>query len=129
MPRLVAAPDKFRGTATAAEVAGAIGRAASAAGWDCDAVPMADGGEGTLDVLGGPNRTTRVTGPLGEPVDAGWRLTRRTAVIEMARAAGLLPAGGADGNDPIEATTFGTGELIRAAVDAGARRVVVGMGG
>lgn len=127
--RVVAAPDKFRGTATAAEVAAAIGRAATAVGWRCDEVPVADGGDGLLDVLGGPNRTTVVTGPLGEPVEAGWRLDRRTAVIEMARASGLALAGGADGNDPIAADTRGTGQLIRAAVEAGADRIIVGLGG
>ena len=66
---------------------------------------MSDGGEGLLDVLGGPNRTTIVTGPLGQPVEAAWRLARRTAVIEMARASGLALAGGAEGNDPLAATT------------------------
>src|SRR5688572_11745178 len=82
--RVVAAPDKLRGTATAIEVAAAIGRAAAAAGWACDQVPMADGGEGTLEALGGPNRTSTVTGPLGTPTEAAWRLDGRTAVIEMA---------------------------------------------
>ncbi|HET6949534.1 MAG TPA: glycerate kinase [Acidimicrobiales bacterium] len=127
--RVVVAPDKMRGTATAREVAAAVGRAAAAAGWDADEVPVADGGEGTLDVLGGPNRTTTVTGPLGEPVDAEWRLSGRTAVVEMARASGLALAGGAAGNDPVGASTAGTGELVAAAVDAGARRVLVGVGG
>lgn len=127
--RVVAAPDKFRGTATAAEVAGAIGRAARAAGWWCDEVPLADGGEGTLDVLGGPNRTTLVAGPLGDPVDAGWRLVRGRAVIEMSAASGIELVGGADGNDPVSASTTGTGELIAAALDGGARRVLVGVGG
>jgi glycerate 2-kinase len=127
--RVVAAPDKFRGTATAAEVAAAVGRAARAAGWRCDEIPVADGGDGLLDVLGGVNRTTVVTGPLGDPVEAGWRQDRRTAVIEMARASGLALAGGPEGNDPIAADTYGTGELIQAAVDAGATRVVVGLGG
>jgi glycerate kinase len=126
---LVAAPDKFRGTATAAEVAAAIGRAATALGWSCDEVPVADGGEGTLDVLGGPNRVTRVTGPLGAPVDAPWRLDNGTAVIEMARASGLLLAGGPEQNNPLDATTAGTGELIAAALEAGARRIIVGVGG
>ena len=127
--RVVAAPDKFRGTATAAEVAAAVGRAAAAAGWDCDQVPVADGGEGTIDALGGANRTTTVRGPLGEPVEAAWRLDRRTAVIEMAAASGLLLAGGPDANDPIAADTHGTGELIQLAVESGARRVIVGLGG
>ena len=89
-------------------------------------VPMADGGEGTLDVLGGANRTTTVTGPLGEPVEAGWRLDRRQAVIEMARASGLELAGGAEGNDPVAATTTGTGELI---ADRGRERRHAGAGG
>jgi glycerate kinase len=127
--RVVIVPDKMRGTATAREVAAAAGRAAAAAGWDHDEVPMADGGEGTLDVLGGPNRTTTVTSPLGDPVEAGWRLDGRTAVIEMARASGLALVGGPEGNDPVAASTTGTGELIAAAVDAGARRVLVGLGG
>ena len=127
--KLVAAPDKFRGTATAREMAAAIGRAAATAGADCIEVPMADGGEGLLDVLGGPDRSTVVTGPLGDPVEAGWRLDRGTAVIEMARVAGLELAGGADGNHPLDATTAGVGELILSAGESGARRVVVGMGG
>lgn len=90
---------------------------------------MADGGEGTLEALGGPNRVSTVTGPLGDPVDADWRLDGQLAVIEMARASGLDLVGGADGNDPIGASTYGTGELIAAAVDAGARRLMVGVGG
>ena len=84
--------------------------------------PMSDGGEGLLDVLGGANRSTIVTGPLGAPVEAAWRLDRRTAVIEMARASGLALAGGADGNDPLGASTAGTGELIDRALEQGARR-------
>lgn len=127
--RVVAAPDKFRGTATAAAVAAAIAKGARAGGASCDELPMADGGEGTLDALGGPNRSTTVTGPLGDSVDAAWRLSRDGAVIEMARASGLGLVGGPDGNDPISAATHGTGELIAAAVDAGARRVIVGVGG
>lgn len=127
--RAVIAPDKMRGTATAAEVAAAAGRAAEAAGWQYRLVPMADGGEGTLDALGGPNRTTTVTGPLGDPVDAAWRLDGRTAVVEVARASGLALVGGAEGNDPIGASTAGTGELLAAAVDAGASRLLVGLGG
>jgi len=126
---LLAAPDKFRGTATAPEVAAAICSAAAEAGWSADAVPMADGGEGTLEALGGANRRTRVTGPLGEPVRAEWRLDGRDAVVEMAAASGLELAGGPGGNHPLEATTRGTGELVLAAVAAGARHVVVGVGG
>jgi len=128
--RVVAAPDKLRGTASAQEVAAAIGRAARAVGWTCTEVPVADGGEGTLDVLGGPNRTSRVTGPLGHLVDAAWRLDGTTAVIEMARASGLaLLEDGVEGNDAVAASTAGTGELIAAALDAGARRIIVCVGG
>lgn len=126
---MVAAPDKFRGTASATEVADAIGRAAWEAGWRCDEVPMADGGEGLLEALGGANRVSTVTGPLGDPVEAPWRLDRSTAVIEMALASGLTLVGGADGNDPVAASTYGTGELVNDAVEAGARRVIVGVGG
>jgi glycerate 2-kinase len=126
---VVAAPDKLRGTAGAREVAAALARASAAAGWVCDEMPLADGGEGTLEVLGGPNRTTSVTGPLGDPVLAEWRLDRGTAVIEMARTSGLALVGGPDRNDPVAASTVGTGELIGVAVDSGARRVLVGLGG
>jgi glycerate kinase len=119
----------MRGTAPARDVAAAVGRVAAAAGWDCDQVPVADGGEGTLDVLGGPNRTTTVTGPLGDPVAARWRLDGRTAVVEMAQASGMALVGGPEGNDPISASSVGTGELLAAAIDAGARRLLVGLGG
>lgn len=127
--RVVAAPDKFRGTASAVAVAAAVARSVVDAGGSAVEVPMADGGEGTLEALGGPNRTTRVTGPLGRPVEASWRLDGSTAVIEMALTSGLVLAGGLDGNRALDATTAGTGELIRLAVDQGARRVLVGMGG
>ena len=119
---VVAAPDKFKGTATAQEVSVAIAAAVEAAGSTCTQIPMADGGDGTLDALGGANRSSLVTGPLGDPVDAQWRLDRGVAVIEMARTSGLVLAGGADGNDPLGATTAGVGELIAEAVDAGAHR-------
>jgi glycerate kinase len=126
---LVAAPDKFRGSLSAPEAARAIAAGARAAGWTCRELPLADGGEGTLDAFGGPNRTTRVTGPLGKPVDAGWRLDGDRAVVEMARASGLALVGGKDANDPLRASTRGTGELIATAIGAGAREVVVGVGG
>ncbi len=127
--RVVAAPDKFKGTVSARDVAAAIGHACWELGIECVEVPMADGGDGLLEVLGGPNRTSTVTGPLGDPVDAAWRLSKGTAVIEMARASGLALVGGAAGNDPMDATTTGTGELIDHALDAGARRIIVGLGG
>jgi len=136
MPHLVAAPDKFRGTAGAPEVAAAAAGAARAAGWTADEAPMADGGEGTLDVLGGERRRAVVTGPLGQAVTARWSMLPAstgdrgpTAVIEMAQAAGRLLLPEPSGDDPLRATTAGVGELVLAAVDAGARRVVVAVGG
>jgi glycerate kinase len=127
--RVVIAPDKFKGTATARVVARAIADRLWELGHDTVEVPMADGGEGFLDVLGGANRTSSVTGPLGRPVEAGWRLSKRVAIIEMAAASGLHLVGGAEGNDPVAATTAGTGELIELAVESGATRVLVGVGG
>jgi glycerate kinase len=129
MGLVVAAPDKLRGTATAVEVAGVVDRVSSAAGWRCVQHPLADGGEGTLEAFGGPNRTTRVTGPLGDPVEAPWRLAGRTAVIESALASGLDLVGRPEDNDPVAASTVGTGELISTAVELGARRILVGLGG
>ena len=124
---VLACADKFRGTLTAPEFGAAV--VAGAEGHEVVVQPLADGGEGTLDAFGGPNRRTTVTGPLGDPVDAAWRLSGGRAVIEMARASGLSLVGGADGNDPLEATTAGTGELIAKAVEAGAREIIVGLGG
>ncbi|MGH9306612.1 MAG: glycerate kinase [Acidimicrobiales bacterium] len=129
MAHLVAAPDKFRGTARAVEVADAMADAAHRAGWSVTCVPMSDGGEGLLDALGGRARFARVPGPLGAPVHAEWRIANRRAVIEMARASGLDLVGGPTGNDALAASTNGTGALIAAAVAAGARQVVVGAGG
>ncbi len=134
MPVLVAAPDKFRGTATAIEVATAMAGGAAAVGWEAEVVPLADGGEGLLDVCArffpDLHRTT-VCGPLGVPVAAAWRSRARTAVVESARASGLVLAGGPTANDPRAATSRGTGELLVAAaraVGAGGT-VVVGLGG
>jgi glycerate kinase len=126
-PRLLAVPDKFRGTASAAEIAAAMVRAADASGWMGEALPVSDGGEGLLDCFGGPNRHTEVGGPLGSPVRAGWRLDGHRAVIEMAAASGLALVAGR--NDPLAASTTGTGQLIAEAIEAGARLVVVGAGG
>ncbi len=141
MPHLVAAPDKFRGTATATEVVAAVTTAADAAGWSSVGVPLSDGGEGLLEALGGTVHRAEVPGPLGAPTIAEWRMlpaTDRpdrpdhlgpTAVIEMSRAAGraLLPH--PRGDEPVRADTAGVGTLLLAARDAGARRIVVGCGG
>lgn len=131
MPRLVVAPDKFRGSASAAEAGEAIAGAARDLGWDVDVVPLSDGGEGFCSVLGGRPRPVTVHGPLGELVESAWYELDggSTAAIEMAMASGLELAGGSEANDPMRAGTAGTGELIAAAVKAGARRLLVGMGG
>ncbi len=133
VPRAVACPDKYRGTLSATEAANAIAAGLERSGFD-DVVrlPLADGGEGTIDALlaarGGSLRTARVTGPLGDPVDAQWAvLPDATAVIEMARASGLALVGGA--NDPLRATTRGTGELIAVARREGFNKVIVAVGG
>jgi glycerate 2-kinase len=128
--RLLAAPDKFRGTLSAREAAAAIAAGAAGAGWSATELPLADGGEGTLDVLGGGNRRTVVTGALEKPVEAAWRLEEDgTALIEAAQACGLTLAGGPERNDPLRATSRGVGELIAAAVAEEAERIVVFVGG
>lgn len=127
--RVLACPDKFKGTATAAEVASAIAGGAKEAGFTAVERPLSDGGEGLVDIAGGPNCWLEVTGPSRRCVSAAWRLEDGEAVIEMSQAAGLVLAGGAGANDPLTATTRGVGELIMAALDAGARRIVVGCGG
>ncbi len=128
--KVLVASDKFRGTVSAAEVGDAVALAAQQAGWKSQQIPLADGGEGLLDALGGPNRSLVVTGPLGDPVEAAWRYDRsaRSATIEMAAASGLALVG-AENNDPIAASTTGTGELVSAAIEQGAKRIVVGVGG
>jgi glycerate kinase len=131
MPRVVVAPDKFRGSATARQVAAAMAAGARRAGWSVDQVPVSDGGEGFCDVLGGRSRPLAVHGPLGDAVQAAWFELDggATAAVEMAMASGLDLAGGSSRNDPVRADTAGTGELIAAAVKAGARSVLVGVGG
>jgi len=134
--RVVIAPDKFKGSLTALEAAEAMARGLSRVD-PCskiDRVPMADGGEGTVAALvaatGGSYRTVTVTGPLGEPVVASFGLLGdgRTAALEMASASGLWLVPPAL-RDPLRATTRGTGQLLLAALEAGARRVIVGIGG
>jgi glycerate kinase len=127
---VVCCPDKFRGSLTAREAADAFAAGVESAGRTAVRLPLADGGEGTLDVLcpaASDRRTLIVTGPLGDPVEAEWGVRGHTAVVEMARASGLALVAG--GNDPLRATSFGTGELLRAALDTGVRRVIVAVGG
>ncbi|MEP0843488.1 MAG: glycerate kinase [Phycisphaerae bacterium] len=135
--RIIIAPDSFKESLGAREVAEAIARGVRRVRPDAviEAIPLADGGEGTVDALvcatGGELRRTEVTGPLGERVVAPWGLLGdegRTAVIEMAAASGLalVPL---EKRNPLHTTTFGTGELIRTAIEAGASRILVGIGG
>lgn len=139
--RVLLAPDKFKGTLTAAQVSAAVGEgvveAATHAGVPVlvTAVPVADGGDGTLAAAvaaGYEAVPATVTGPDGAPVAAAWARgtgsARHDAVVELAAASGLvlLPP---DGLLPLTATSRGTGELVRAALDAGCRRVVLGIGG
>jgi len=137
-PLVLAAPDSFKATAPAAAVAAAIAAGAAEAGWEADSCPLSDGGEGFAQVVAlaetnhtdpGAWTSITVTGPLGRPVEARFHLAGAQAVIESAAASGLPLAGGPTGNDPVGATTRGTGELIVAALEAGARRVLLGVGG
>lgn len=131
--RIIVAPDKFKGSLTAVEAAGAIARGLSIGcpGATIVQLPVADGGEGTVDAAvaaGYERRTVVVQGPTGEPVDADLAVRGQTAVVEMAEASGLrrLPGGTPAA---LTASTYGTGELLRAALDAGARHIVLGVGG
>src|SRR3974390_1317944 len=134
MPLVVVAPDKFRGTASAAGAARVMAATATSLGWEVRALPLSDGGGGLL-TAGGHEcpevPTSSVTGPDGRPVLAGWRSGAGLAVVESAQASGLLLAGGQRGNQPLSATSRGTGELLVAAarlVGPGGT-VVVGLGG
>ena len=134
--KIVIAPQGFKGSLDATGVAQAIERGVKRALPQAVTVlkPMADGGEGTVQALisasSGEIVTTRVTGPLGNKVMAGWGIfpDRSSAVIEMASASGitLIPSGSLN---PMLATTYGTGELILAALERGCRRIIVGLGG
>jgi glycerate 2-kinase len=133
LPALVA-PDSFKGTFSAREVAAAIAAGLRAAGREAEELPVADGGEGTIDALlstlAGEERDVRVSDPLGRPLEAAFALIDggRTGIVEMARASGLgLVA--EEERDAWAASTRGTGELIVAAVEAGAERVIVTVGG
>lgn len=132
--RALVAPDSFKGTFAAPEVAAALAAGLRSAGRAAEELPVADGGEGTMDVLlsalGGERRTVEASGPLGDPVAASFALIEdgRAAVVETAQASGLglVPE---HERDAWAASTRGTGELIAAAVAAGAERVIVTVGG
>ncbi|MCY4623817.1 MAG: glycerate kinase [Chloroflexi bacterium] len=134
--KIVIAPQAFKGTLSAGQAADAMAEAARAAYPTAGIVrcPMADGGDGTLDALveatGGAYHAVDTTGPLGEPVTARWGALGGgdTAVVETAQACGLalLPP---NVRDPLHATTYGVGSVIRAALDVGYRRIILGIGG
>lgn len=134
--RIVVAPDKFKGSLSARAAAQAIvtGLRRVFPHADCNAVPVADGGDGTaqtlVDSLGGTLVERTVSGPDGKPVRAAYGLLGggRVAVVELAQASGLALLG-SDRNDPKTATTQGTGELLAAAIAAGAQRIILGIGG
>ncbi|MEV6149241.1 glycerate kinase [Nonomuraea sp. NPDC052129] len=124
---VLVAPDKFKGSLTAAEVAAHV---SAGLGVPAIELPVADGGDGTVDavVACGFTRVSRqVTGPTGEPVQASYARRGDTAVVELAEASGLRRLPG--GLEPLTATSYGTGELIADAIRQGAKRVVLGLGG
>lgn len=134
--RILVAPDKFKGSMTGREAGDAM-RVGLLRVWpsaQIEVVPVADGGDGTatalLDAVGGRRVDRSVKRPDGQPVDASFVMLGdgKTGVVELAAASGLalMPPGS---NDPLTATTFGTGELIAAALDAGARRIILAIGG
>lgn len=132
--RFLVAPDSFKGTFDAGTVADAIAAGIEGAGGQADRCPVADGGEGTmavlLEALGGELQTASVHDPLGRPTEASFGLLgdSETAVVETAQASGLSLLA-PDERDPERADTFGTGELIAAAISVGARTVLLAAGG
>lgn len=134
MRTALVAPDSFKGTLDAAAVAAALARGLEAAGWEVDRCPVADGGEGTLELLvaarGGRVERVRASDPLGRPVDCelGWLDDGETAVVEVAQASGLGRVTPEE-RDAWAASTYGTGELVCAAVAGGAREIIVCGGG
>lgn len=134
--KFIFAPDSFKGSLTAMEGCDILERVAAKIFPGCEtvSVPVADGGEGTVDALlramGGQRIVTRVTGPLFEPEDAEWGMLSDgvTAVMEMAQASGL-PYIPEDKKDPRNATSLGTGEMIAEALKRGAKKILIGIGG
>ncbi|HET7518149.1 MAG TPA: glycerate kinase, partial [Actinomycetes bacterium] len=131
--RVVVAPDKFKGSLTAAQVAArvAAGLARAAPGAEVVEMPVADGGDGTLEAAVGAGYRrvpVRAEGPTGEPVETAYAERDGVAVVELADVSGLgrLPGGRLAART---ASSYGTGQVIRAALDAGCRRVVLGIGG
>ena len=131
-PVVLCAPDKMRGTLDGPSVASAMAEGARRSRWHAVARPLSDGGEGFGDVLafmGGTVVSVEVSGPLGDAVAAPLRVVGGLAVVESAAASGLELAGGRAGNDAMQASSRGTGQLVAEAVRRGAHQIVVGVGG
>lgn len=132
--KIIAAPDSFKGALSAIEAADAMTEGIRNVDKSIDVVqvPVADGGEGTIDalvyVMCGEKKSVKVTGPLGEEVVAEYGLCGDTAVIEMAKSSGL-PLVPLDRRDPKETTTYGVGEIIKAALDRDVHNIIIGLGG
>lgn len=132
--KVVVAPDSFKGCLSAQEVASTLTSALRGLHpeWEVVGHPLADGGEGTVDVLtpalGGEFRLAVVSDPLGRPVTARYGLLADTAIIEVAEACGLKHLAPSERN-PLTASTYGVGELLLAAREEGARHIVIGLGG
>lgn len=133
---IIVAPDSFKGSLSSIQVGHAMERGILTVFPNAQVtkVPIADGGEGTIDSLviatGGRIMKTKVMGPLGDPVEARWGILgdQKTAVIEMATASGL-PLVSNERSNPLIASTFGTGQLIKRALDEGIRKLIIGVGG
>ncbi len=134
LPRVAIAPNAFRGSLSAMEATKLIAEGLANSTFYCTTIemPLADGGDGTLDVwlaaTGGQRHTTFVQDPLGRQISAEFGLSQHTAVIEMARASGIELLKPHE-HDPLQATTYGTGQLILAAMAAGATDILIGVGG
>lgn len=133
--RIIIAPDSFKGSLSSAEICDIIEQGIREVFSDAVVIkmPVADGGEGTVEAIRAATQceivTETVTAPLGNKVKAGYAiLSDGTAFIEMAAASGLLLTESGK-RDPLKATTYGTGELIRSALDHGCRKIVIGLGG
>ena len=134
MPTCILIPDSFKGSLSSVQVCALMAKAAEreAPDWPCVSIPVADGGEGTVDAflaaVGGEKQWARVTGPWGEKLSCAWgRLNARTAVVEMAAAAGLPLVG--EKKNPEKTTTLGVGELMNQALSSGAQEIILGLGG
>jgi glycerate kinase len=126
------APDAFKGTLAAGDVAAAIARGLEHAGRAVELCPVADGGEGTLAVRaparGAELCAVTVSDPVGRPVRARFGIAGKTAIVELAAASGLQLVSGRE-RDPVRASSFGTGQLVAAAIEGGAETVLIGAGG